>query len=100
MEKTKKKPVKDKKNEDAEIDSVTKEQEFLRKKVTNLMKKNKLHQVRKIVKGQDDSRPWGQEAQAKVFCFPVIFFLMKFFLLLTVRLYYLYFTYIGWQPSY
>jgi len=67
LEKTRKKPNKDMKNGDGEGDSLTKEQESLRKKVTNLMKKHKLHQVRKIVKGQDDSKPWGQEAQAKVF---------------------------------
>ncbi|KAJ6813935.1 DNA-directed RNA polymerase 1B, mitochondrial-like [Iris pallida] len=30
------------------------------------MKQQKLHLVRKIVKGQDDSKPWGQDAQAKV----------------------------------
>jgi DNA-directed RNA polymerase, mitochondrial len=30
------------------------------------MKKQKLRQVRKIVKNQDDSRPWGQDAHAKV----------------------------------
>ncbi|XP_073003649.1 DNA-directed RNA polymerase 1, mitochondrial-like [Typha latifolia] len=66
LEKTRKKNNKDKKNEDKEGDTVTEEQEFLRKKVTNLMKKQKLHQVRKIVKEQDDSKPWGQDAQAKV----------------------------------
>lgn len=66
LEKTRKKPSKDMKNGNGEVDSLTKEQESLRKKVTNLMKKHKLHQVRKIVKGQDDSKPWGQEGQAKV----------------------------------
>ncbi|KAJ0988251.1 hypothetical protein J5N97_006607 [Dioscorea zingiberensis] len=66
LEKTKKKTGKEKKIEDSESATVTKEQEILRKKVTNLMKKQKLHQVRKIVKGQDDSKPWGQDAQAKL----------------------------------
>ncbi|GLT66444.1 hypothetical protein SLA2020_388090 [Shorea laevis] len=47
---------------------LTKEQEHLRKKVTKLMKKQKVHQVRRIVKEQDDSKPWGQEAQVKVGC--------------------------------
>ncbi|KAB1206594.1 DNA-directed RNA polymerase 1B, mitochondrial [Morella rubra] len=47
---------------------LTKEQEKLRKKVTTLMKKQKVHQVRGIVKEQDDSKPWGQEAHVKVGC--------------------------------
>lgn len=68
LEKTRKKTDKDNKNEDVKGDTSAKAQEFLRKKVTNLMKKQKVHQVRKIIKGQDDSRPWGQDAQAKV-CF-------------------------------
>lgn len=43
-----------------------KEQEKLRNKVTKLMKKQKVHQVRGILKEQDDMEPWGQEAQVKV----------------------------------
>ncbi|KAF8378527.1 hypothetical protein HHK36_029870 [Tetracentron sinense] len=66
LEKTGKKTNRDKKNKGGESDPVTNEQEKLRKKVTNLMKKQKLHQVRRIVKGQDDFKPWGQDAQAKV----------------------------------
>ncbi|OAY76980.1 DNA-directed RNA polymerase 2B, chloroplastic/mitochondrial [Ananas comosus] len=66
LEKTRKRAYKDKTNEDIEDDSVTKEQEFLRKRVTNLMKQQKVHQVRRIVKEQGDSKPWGQDAQAKV----------------------------------
>ena len=31
-----------------------------------LMKKQKLQQVRQIVKRQDDSKPWGQDAHVKV----------------------------------
>ncbi|KAG2706866.1 hypothetical protein I3843_05G110000 [Carya illinoinensis] len=46
----------------------TKEQEKLRNKVTKLMKKQKVHQVRRILKEQDDVEPWGQEAQVKVGC--------------------------------
>uniref|UniRef100_A0A7N0UT29 DNA-directed RNA polymerase n=1 Tax=Kalanchoe fedtschenkoi TaxID=63787 RepID=A0A7N0UT29_KALFE len=41
-------------------------QEKLRKKVTNLLKKQKTYQVKEIVKGQDRSKPWGQENQVKV----------------------------------
>ncbi|KAM0936472.1 putative DNA-directed RNA polymerase [Dioscorea sansibarensis] len=66
LERTKKKTDKGKKLEDTDDVIVTKEQDILRKKVTNLMKKQKLHLVRKIVRGQDDTRPWGQDAQAKV----------------------------------
>jgi len=55
------------KEEEAAVDTdIAKEQQRLRKKVTDLMKKQKLRQVRKIVKNQDNSRPWGQDAQAKV----------------------------------
>ncbi|KAF9616564.1 hypothetical protein IFM89_030331 [Coptis chinensis] len=68
LEKTKKKKDKDKKVEegDTDADAVAKEQEKLRKRVTTLMKKQKLHQVRQIVRRQDDLKPWGQAAQAKV----------------------------------
>ncbi|KAL3654335.1 DNA-directed RNA polymerase 1, mitochondrial [Castilleja foliolosa] len=45
-----------------------KEQERLKKKVKILMKKQKLHQVQKIVRQQDDVKPWGQDAQVKVGC--------------------------------
>ncbi|XP_058115108.1 DNA-directed RNA polymerase 2, chloroplastic/mitochondrial-like isoform X2 [Magnolia sinica] len=65
LEKNKKKHNKEKSN-GGEPDPVAKEQEILTKRVTNLIKKQKLRQVRKIVKGQDDSKGWGQEAQAKV----------------------------------
>ncbi|NP_001289520.1 DNA-directed RNA polymerase 2, chloroplastic/mitochondrial [Nicotiana sylvestris] len=65
LEKTKKqKAEKDKQKEDGE--HVTQEQEKLRKKVTNLMKKQKLRAVGQIVRRQDDSKPWGQDARAKV----------------------------------
>ncbi|XVF81816.1 hypothetical protein PTKIN_Ptkin15bG0186400 [Pterospermum kingtungense] len=67
LEKTKKKKV-DKTNEDEgdKSDAAIKEQERLRKKVTNLIKKQKLPAVRQIVKGQDDTKPWDQDAKAKV----------------------------------
>ncbi|XP_066391233.1 DNA-directed RNA polymerase 1B, mitochondrial-like isoform X2 [Miscanthus floridulus] len=66
--KTRKKSNKEmEKEEEAAGDTdIAKEQQRLRKKVTDLMKKQKLRQVRKIVKNQDNSRPWGQDAQAKV----------------------------------
>lgn len=65
LEKTKKhKAVKDTKMEDGE--PATQEQEKLRKKVTSLMKKQKLRAVNQIVRSQDDSKPWGQDAKAKV----------------------------------
>uniref|UniRef100_A0A1D1XV78 DNA-directed RNA polymerase n=1 Tax=Anthurium amnicola TaxID=1678845 RepID=A0A1D1XV78_9ARAE len=65
FEKTKKKTGKHKENE-CEDDALTKEQQMLRTKVTQLMKKQKLHQVQKILKPQDDFKPWGQEFHAKV----------------------------------
>jgi hypothetical protein len=73
LEKTKKrKNLKDKISEGEsgaaiyEGEKLTKEQEKLRKKVTTLIKKQKVQQVRRIVKGHDDSRPWGQEEHVKV----------------------------------
>ncbi|KAG6467370.1 hypothetical protein ZIOFF_074813 [Zingiber officinale] len=65
LEKTKKKSIKVKKSDETGV-SVNEEQELIRKKVTNLMKRQKHHIVRKMIKGQDDSRPWGKDAQAKV----------------------------------
>lgn len=65
LEKTKRKKSKDK-AAGAEPDVAAEEQDKLRKKVTTLVKKKKLYQVRQILKGQDDLTPWGQDAQAKV----------------------------------
>ncbi|KAJ1283858.1 hypothetical protein BS78_03G159400 [Paspalum vaginatum] len=66
LEKTKKNNNKEIGKEEGVDSDIFKEQQRLRKKVTDLMKKQKLRQVRKIVKNQDDSRPWGQDAHAKV----------------------------------
>ncbi|XP_042520027.1 DNA-directed RNA polymerase 2B, chloroplastic/mitochondrial-like [Macadamia integrifolia] len=66
LEKTKRKTHKDKKNQEGESDPVTIGEQRLRKKVNNLMKKQKKQQLRHILKGQDDSKPWGLETQAKV----------------------------------
>lgn len=46
--------------------TVNEEQKKLRQTVTNLMKKQKLRAVQQIVKAQDDSKPWGPDAKAKV----------------------------------
>ncbi|KAL5582055.1 hypothetical protein UlMin_014497 [Ulmus minor] len=59
-----KKVDKDKKNEESE--AVIKEEEKLKKKVTHLMKQQKLRAVRQIVNQQDSSKPWGQSMRAKV----------------------------------
>lgn len=64
LEKTKRKNAFNKTQ--GETEPAAKEQEKLRKKVTYLLKKQKLQQVKGIVKEQDDSKPWGQEAQLKV----------------------------------
>lgn len=72
LEKTKKKNTTGKKSatesepETTEGGKLAKNEEKLRKKVTQLMKKQKVHQVREIVKGRDTSKPWGQEAHVKV----------------------------------
>lgn len=64
MEKTKKNALNGSLEETA--GDIMKERERLRKKVKMLMKKQKLQQVRKIVKKQDEEKPWGQENLVKV----------------------------------
>ncbi|XP_026422695.1 DNA-directed RNA polymerase 1B, mitochondrial-like isoform X1 [Papaver somniferum] len=70
LEKTRKKPgeAKGKSKEGDEPDPEAIKQARLRKTVKTLMKKKKLQQVRHIIKGQeeDEIKPWGQEAHAKV----------------------------------
>ena len=73
LEKTKKRKNVEEKISEVESDAaieegekLTKEQEKLRKKVTTLIKKQKVQQVRRIVKGHGDSMPWGQEEHCKV----------------------------------
>ncbi|KAI8534259.1 hypothetical protein RHMOL_Rhmol10G0076100 [Rhododendron molle] len=67
LEKTNKKKVdKNTKLDGDGSSSALEEQVKLRKKVTDLMKKQKLHTVNKIVKKQDESKPWSQDARAKV----------------------------------
>jgi DNA-directed RNA polymerase, mitochondrial len=65
LEKTKKKP---KKGEELEETVDSEQLEKLRKKVNQLIKKQKVRQVRHIVKGHDESMPWGQENQLRVSC--------------------------------
>lgn len=65
MEKTKKKSASNTDSEEQPED-LMKERERLRKRVTTLMKRQKMHEVKKIVKQQDDGKPWGQENQVKV----------------------------------
>ncbi|CAN6477441.1 unnamed protein product [Victoria cruziana] len=67
LEKTRKKSTISNEGE-KETEAVTKEKEFLRKKVTTLIRKQKLRQVTKIVKGKDDSEPWGTEGHVKIGC--------------------------------
>lgn len=66
LEKTKKQKADKNNKTEGNITPVTQEQEKLRQTVTNLMKKQKLRAVQQIVKAQDDSKPWGPEAKAKV----------------------------------
>ncbi|XP_028792476.1 DNA-directed RNA polymerase 2B, chloroplastic/mitochondrial isoform X2 [Neltuma alba] len=67
LEKTKKKNGDTAKKEGGDkVNALSREQDKLRKKVTDLMKKQKLAVVRKMVKGQDDSKPWGSDNKARV----------------------------------
>ncbi|KAJ6396295.1 hypothetical protein OIU77_021344 [Salix suchowensis] len=69
LEKTKKKKENTdngKNSVEGETPAVMKVQEMLRKKVTDLIKKQKLPAVRKIMKGHDDSKSWSTDAKAKV----------------------------------
>jgi len=74
LEKTRKKKENadnSKNSVEGESPAVMNEEEKLRKKVTDLIKKQKLPAVRKIVKGHDDSKSWSTDAKAKV-CVHVI----------------------------
>lgn len=80
MEKTKKKtkatdncegesdlaPVKKGKLTEEEKVKLDKEKKRLRRKLNSLIKKQKNQQALGIVRGRDDWKPWGQEAQVKV----------------------------------
>lgn len=67
LDKTKrKKGNKNSKAAGEESDAAITEQEKLRKKVTDLIKKQKLPAVRQIVKEQDDFKPWALDVKAKV----------------------------------
>ncbi|KAL9667039.1 hypothetical protein QQ045_001384 [Rhodiola kirilowii] len=54
------------KGNEAESESEAEPLTEIRKKVTSLLKKQNTYQVNEILKGQDSSRPWGQENQVKV----------------------------------
>ncbi|KAG2403942.1 DNA-directed RNA polymerase [Vigna angularis] len=67
LEKTeKKKGNRSKKNKAVESVGDIKEEQKLRKKVINLMKKQKLVAVRGLVKDKDDTKPWGTVIKTKV----------------------------------
>ncbi|KAJ0900576.1 putative DNA-directed RNA polymerase [Helianthus annuus] len=67
MEKSKRKTtLNESPDDDSETANNEQQMQKLRKKVNVLVKKNKLQQVRHIVKQQDDLKPWGQDAQVKV----------------------------------
>ncbi|CAN6864834.1 unnamed protein product [Brassica oleracea] len=57
-----------KKKEDGEVENGTavKEQDKLRKRVNDLIKKQKLSAVRKILQSHDYTKPWTSDARAKV----------------------------------
>lgn len=56
----------DKSKENNEDISTIKRQDILRKIVKDSVKKHKLHTVRKIVKKNDETKPWGSANHAKV----------------------------------
>ncbi|CAM8991262.1 unnamed protein product [Rhodiola kirilowii] len=69
LEKTKKRKNGKSGDAEPEVDlslKLTPEQERLRKKVNDLLKKQKLSMVRHLVKCQDGSKSWGQDIRAKV----------------------------------
>ena len=49
-----------------EQEKIVKEQNKLRKKVSSLVKKQKMQQAIGIIRGLDEWKPWGHEAQVKV----------------------------------
>ncbi|XP_050872473.1 DNA-directed RNA polymerase 1B, mitochondrial [Lathyrus oleraceus] len=49
-----------------EKEKLDKEEKRIRKKVASLIKKQKKQQAMGIVRGRDQAKPWGQEAQVKV----------------------------------
>ncbi|KAL9667375.1 hypothetical protein QQ045_001730 [Rhodiola kirilowii] len=51
---------------ESEAEPLAEMQEKLRQKVTSLLEKQNTYQVKEIMKGEDSSRPWGQENQVKV----------------------------------
>ncbi|KAF5791883.1 putative DNA-directed RNA polymerase [Helianthus annuus] len=66
LEKTRTKKAAKGVKQEEKVSDVSKEQEELHKKVTNLMKKQKLQVVGRIVKGHDASKPWSQPVKAQV----------------------------------
>ncbi|KAK4763736.1 hypothetical protein SAY87_013174 [Trapa incisa] len=75
LEKTKKKSSKskilgqsDSQTTEDQFQTKAKEQEKLRKKVNQLVKKQRVKQVKEIVKAHEDSKPWGQDNHVKIGC--------------------------------
>lgn len=50
-----------------EKEKMIKENNKIRKKVSSLTKKQKMQQAMGVIRGLDDWKPWGREAQAKVY---------------------------------
>lgn len=53
-------------SDEKEIEEKVKQKNKVHKKVSSLIKQQKMQQVMGIIKGLDDWKPWGQEARAKV----------------------------------
>jgi DNA-directed RNA polymerase len=85
LEKTRKKKLdKGKKKETVESTKVIKEEEKLRKKVIDLMKKQKLVAVKGLMKGLDDTKPWGPVMKTKVY---IVSSTLEMFVLLFIYLF-------------
>lgn len=74
MEKKKtKKDIKKTSDDDEDTNDVsvaTEDENYLRKKVSELVRKGKIKVAGKIMNAYDCTKPWGTENQAKVFFFP------------------------------
>ncbi|XP_057448046.1 DNA-directed RNA polymerase 1B, mitochondrial-like [Lotus japonicus] len=55
-------------SDEKEKEEKVKQKNKVHKKVSSLIKQQKMQQVMGIIKGLDDWKPWGQEARAKVGC--------------------------------
>lgn len=101
LEKTKRqKGKKVDEGEGSEAGPVSLMQEKLRKRVTTLIKQQKLPAVKQLVNSHDDFRPWGQDIKAKVRNLSCNLYRMVFYLLLLASQgHFPFFFFPGWKSS-